>query len=132
MADTKKEKQFPIYVLRGSVAPNSINEEDRTVEVVFGTDAKLLRRSWRGKYYETLLFSSENVRMDRIASGRAPLLNNHDYWGGVNRAQIGVVTEAVIDGKKGRATVRLSKRDNVGRNLARHPRRYCMQYFCRV
>jgi hypothetical protein len=49
--------------------------------------------------------------MERLASGTAPLLDTHSAYSLAN--QIGVVDMAALVGKRGEATVRFSKRDEV-------------------
>lgn len=103
--------QFPTFGIRAAIQPNTINKSERTVEVVFGTDALVRRRTWDGVVYEQLSFDPGHVRMDRLNSG-APLLDNHNRWGSV-RNQLGSVDKAWADNGKGYAIVRFSKRDEV-------------------
>jgi hypothetical protein len=85
------------------IVPDSLNEEQRTVDVTFGTNEPILMRGWDGSYYEVLSFKKENVRMARLNSG-APFLKDHRP-----DKQRGVVVSASVDGTKGVATVRFSK-----------------------
>lgn len=78
----------------------SINEDARTVDVVFSTEAAEVER-WFG--VEILDHSPESVRMGRLQN-KAALLLNHD-----SREQVGVVETASLNGKEGIATVRFSK-----------------------
>ena len=94
--------------LRAAFVPSTVNDEDRSVEVTFGTETPYLRYGWDGPYNEILSFDAAHVRMDRLNSGAAPLLDNHDRWGGT-RSVLGVVEKAWIEGKEGRAIVRFSK-----------------------
>ena len=82
------------------LARGSVNEESRTVDLVFSTDTDKVER-WFG--VEILDHGPKSVRMDRLKNA-APLLLDHD-----TRQQIGVVETADIDGKAGKATVRFSK-----------------------
>jgi HK97 family phage prohead protease len=79
---------------------SSINEDSRTVDVVFSTDTDKVER-WFG--IEILDHSPKSVRMDRLKNA-APLLLDHN-----SREQIGVIESAEIKGKTGTATVRFSK-----------------------
>lgn len=76
----------------------SANKEKRTVELSFSSEAPVER--WYGT--EILSHDATAVNLDRMASGRANLLVNHDPndW-------VGVIETARIDGdRKGRAVVR--------------------------
>lgn len=93
---------------RAMFTPDTLNEDQRTVEVVFGSDTPVRTYTWDGPAFEVLSFKSSNVRMDRLNSG-APLLDNHSRYGSVTDNVIGVVERAWTDGSKGYASVRFSK-----------------------
>jgi hypothetical protein len=96
---------------RAMFAPETINVEERTVELVWSTGAQVRRASWsRGDYIEELSMAPGAVRMDRLNKG-APLLDAHDSFS--LRSQIGVVQRAWLDGNEGRALVKFSRRDDV-------------------
>lgn len=109
----KKNKKFPKYLLRADVSPDSIDKEKRTVEVIFGTDEVIRRRNYRGTYREQLSFDPAHVNMKRLESGRAPLLDNHDYWKGVKASVLGVVVSSRIEDGRGYAVVKFSQRADV-------------------
>lgn len=98
------------HSIRAEVAVASISEDKRTVDVVFATDHPVRRYDWNRDqvFDEVLVFTPDAVRMDRMAKG-APVLDDHDRWGGV-RSQLGVVESARIENGRGVATLRLSKR----------------------
>jgi hypothetical protein len=92
-------------------APETINVEERTVELVWSTGAQVKRASWsRGDYIEELSMAPDAVRMERLNKG-APLLDAHDSFS--LRSQIGVVQRAWLNGNEGRALVKFSRRDDV-------------------
>ena len=96
---------------RAMFAPETINVEERTVELVWSTGAQVRRASWaRGDYIEELSMAPGAVRMERLNKG-APLLDAHDSYS--LRSQIGVVQRAWLDGNEGRALVKFSRRDEV-------------------
>src|SRR5574341_778221 len=68
----------------------TVNEEQRTVELVFSTGAAVERMDWwTGKrYLEKLSLRPEHIRLDRLHAG-APLLDAHSAWSISD--QIGVV-----------------------------------------
>ena len=96
---------------RAMFAPDTVNAEERTAEVVWTTGAQVRRASWsRGDYIEELSLAPSAVRLDRLNSG-APLLDAHSSW--ELRNVIGVVERAWLNGSEGRALVRFSRRDDV-------------------
>lgn len=99
---------------RATVA--SVNEEARTVEVVWTTGAAVRRSGWLGDQWdETLSLEKGHVRTERLESGRMSLLEQHGMgrWSGNPLdAVIGVVEAGeLIAGKEGRATLRFSRRE---------------------
>lgn len=96
---------------RAMFAPETINVEERTVELVWSTGAQVKRASWSsGDYIEELSMAPDAVRMERLNKG-APLLDAHDSFS--LRSQIGVVQRAWLNGNEGRALVKFSRRDDV-------------------
>jgi hypothetical protein len=92
----------------------AVNNDARTVDLTFATPkADVLRYDWEtGKrFYERLSLDPKHVRMERLSSGTAPLLDTHSAWS--LASQIGVVQSATVNGKRGEATVRFSKRAEV-------------------
>lgn len=104
--------ELPPLSRLATITPASIDEETRTVEVTFTTGAAVKRFDWRtGELFlEKLSLKPEHVRLDRLNAG-APVLDSHSGWRLAN--QLGVVDEASIDGKRGRATLRMSQRPEV-------------------
>jgi hypothetical protein len=89
----------------------SVNDEARTVELVFSTGASVDRFDyWTGKRYtEKLSLKPESIRLGRLNAG-APLLDAHSAFSIFD--QIGVVEAGSVKlkAKEARATVRFSKR----------------------
>ncbi|WP_211160104.1 prohead protease/major capsid protein fusion protein [Aromatoleum aromaticum] len=110
-AKAETRRALPVQVREASFKPATLNEETRTVELVWSTGAKVRRYDWwEDKYYdEELSLDAAHVRLDRLNAG-APLLKDH-------RASldntIGVVERAWIEGAEGRALVRFSEREDV-------------------
>jgi HK97 family phage prohead protease len=82
------------------VARNTINEESRTVEVVFSTETAEVERYFG---IEVLDHSPQSVRMGRLQN-KAAVLFNHDF-----SDQRGVVESATLANKQGIATLRISR-----------------------
>jgi len=96
--------------VRAIVDVATFNEKDRTVEVVFATEAEVVRYGWDGKYIEVLDCNETSVRLERLNSG-APVLDNHSAYSLKN--QIGVVVRAWVSANECRALLRFSDRDDI-------------------
>lgn len=107
----KVEKNLPMLDLRAAFAPETLDKEARTIELVWTTGAKVLRRRFfDDDFYEELSLDPASVRMGRMENG-APLLNTHDS--SELEDVIGVVEKAWLTPTEGRALVRFSERDSV-------------------
>lgn len=105
---TLQTHDTPMLSLRAAVRPESVDEENRTVELTWTTGSKGRRYSWDvGSYMEELEVSPAAVRLDRLNNG-APFLGVHNQW--ELRAVLGVVEKAWVEGGEGRALVRFSQR----------------------
>jgi hypothetical protein len=106
--------ELPLQSRAASITASSVNDDARTVELIFTTGAAVRRFDWwTGKaYIEKLSMDPGHVRLDRLNAG-APLLDTHSGYS--LASQLGVVEEnsARMQGKKGLATVRFSKRADV-------------------
>ncbi len=93
-----------------TVVPGSIDEEARTVEVVWTTGARVPRGFFE-RYWEELSLDPQHVRMGRLNNG-APVLNAHDSSDASK--VIGVVEpgSASVDGKRGTAKLRFSRAED--------------------
>lgn len=101
-----KKMKIPKLDQRADFTPSTINEENRTIDVVATTTKPVMRGFWES-FWEVLDMKKESVVMSRMESG-APLLDSHDRYSGLN-GQIGVVEKAWLEGEKMMATVRFSK-----------------------
>ena len=93
--------------MRADLVPGSINEENRTVDLIWTTGARVMR-GFFDQYLEELSLDPAHVRMGRLDNG-APLLDAHN--GRSNDGVIGVVESAQLGKKAGTATVRFAKDD---------------------
>lgn len=107
------QKDGPLVRAAG-FSPGSADVEARTVDLVWSAMATgdVVRYDWATgvRYIERLSLAEGHVRLARLNNG-APFLNAHQSYD--LRAQIGVVESASVDGREGRARVRLSRRDDV-------------------
>ena len=93
------------------MAPDSINSEERTIEIVWTTGARATQWTFEGSFLEELEISEKAVNLERLNSGNAPFLAMHETY---DLASIlGVVEKAWIDEGKGegRAIIRFGKND---------------------
>lgn len=94
----------------------SINEEKRTIDVIWTTGARGKRYDWMREeyFYEELGTDSNNIRLDFLNSGRSPVLNNHNSYGSVADTNVGkVVAGSVVkDGNSWRATLTYDNDEN--------------------
>jgi hypothetical protein len=111
-------KDIPVEVLQmpmqARTAPiTTVNAETRTVDLVWTTGAGVRRYDWyNDRYYvEELSLDPKHVRMGRLQSGQAPLLNTHSRWD--LSSVFGVVRTAALEAAQGVATVEFSKREDV-------------------
>jgi hypothetical protein len=95
-------------------AVSTVNDEARTVELIFSTGAAVERYDWGSgkRYREVLSLKPEHIDLGRMNNG-APLLDAHSAWS--IHDQIGVVepNSVRLTAKEARATVRFSKREAV-------------------
>lgn len=92
----------------------SIDIDKREFDVVFATDSEVDMWNWeRGSFVEILDMKPSSVRLERLNSG-APLLDNHQTWGGTGGV-LGKVIEgsAKVDGGRATARIKLSQRPDV-------------------
>lgn len=111
-------KDVPSEVLQMPMQARSapittVNADSRTVDLVWTTGAGVRRYDWyNDRYYlEELSLDPKHVRMGRLQSGQAPLLNTHSRWD--LSSVFGVVRSAALDQAQGTATVEFSKREEV-------------------
>lgn len=103
---------MPTMVRAMELVPSTFNADTRTVDVVWTTGAKVRRYDWwNERYYdEELVVSADAVDLARL-NGGASVLNTHSQWDLSN--VIGVVEKAWLEGREGRATIRLSEREEL-------------------
>lgn len=113
MNQTVRRADIGIECRDASIADGSLDVTARTFDVVWTTGAAVRRYDYfEGReFLEELSLDPAHVRMGRLQSGAAPLLDTHNAWS--LAGQIGVVESARLVGGRGVATVRLSARDEV-------------------
>lgn len=111
----RDQVMLPALYREAAIVPGSYDVEQRTFDVVWTAGAEVPRMDWwtGQRYIEVLEVSEKAIRLDRLRSGRAPVLDSHSRWSLDN--VMGVVdgqSVKLADGE-GRAKVRLSKRDDI-------------------
>jgi hypothetical protein len=97
--------------LRAAIVPSTLDEARRSVDLTWSSGASVMRSNrWGEKFFEKLSLEPTHVRMERLSSGRAPLLAAHD--GDSLDAVIGVVEKASIENGVGVCTVRFAKAED--------------------
>ena len=97
--------------MRGLLDPQTVDEEKRTVDVVFATDTPV--RTYVGSLgyiYEVLSMDPSHIRQERLNAG-APILDDHNRWVGT-RGVMGVVDGFTLTKKEARATLRFAKAED--------------------
>ncbi|WP_281826178.1 prohead protease/major capsid protein fusion protein [Jannaschia rubra] len=106
--------ELPAFRRSAELAPNSIDPETRSVEVIWSTGARVRRAALFGEPHdEELSMAPEHVRLERLNAG-APFLKVHEAHD--LDAVIGSVVpgSARIENGQGIARIRLSEREAVG------------------
>jgi hypothetical protein len=106
--------QMSMLSFRAELSPRSINDEDRTVDLIWTTGAPVQRMDfWTGeRYIEVLSLDPAHVRLDRLNEG-APLLDSHSAYSVADQLGAVVPGSVVLHKKAATARVKFSKRDAV-------------------
>ena len=107
--------ELPLIGREATVVADTIDTEERTIEVVWTTGATVQRYRWEGwdivEYDEELEVSDKAIRLERLNNG-APFLDSHRSWG-LNTVLGSVVEGSVrIANGKGTAKIRLTSADD--------------------
>jgi hypothetical protein len=110
----RETRDMPVQVREAQLVPGTFSDSDNTVEVVWTTGSRVRRYDWWNEtpYEEELAVSEEAVDMSRFDAGAVQVLDNHRAYGGVS-AIMGIATRGWITNGEGRATIRLSQRDEL-------------------
>jgi phage major head subunit gpT-like protein/phage head maturation protease len=95
-----------LNIRSAALEPSTFDAENRTVSVVFASNAPVRRMDLDGAYEERLEMTQTAVDLTELIGG--PVLNSHNR-SDVN-AVLGVVESAQVDGERGTATIRFSER----------------------
>lgn len=103
---------LPALAFRAAIS--SVNDEKRTVDVIFSTGAPVLRYDYNQgrRYREVLSMDSKHVRLERLNTG-ASVLDSHSAWSIGDVLGITEAGTARIEKGRGLVTLRFSERDAV-------------------
>jgi hypothetical protein len=106
--------QMPALSIRASLTPKTVNDQDRTVELIFTTGAAVQRYDWMTgtTYLETLSLDPDHVRLERLNEG-GPLLDSHNSYSVTDQLGAIVPGSVTLTKKDGRGLVQFSKREQV-------------------
>lgn len=106
-----KDMRLPKMESRADFLPDTLNEESRSIDVIFTTGAAVRRDSYfDGPFIEELEVSEKAIRLDRFNNG-ANVLDSHNRY--ELSSVLGVVERARIENGVGIATIRFSGREEV-------------------
>ncbi len=110
----REVRDLPTQLREATLVPSTYNADDNTVEVVWTAGARRRAYDWYNDrpYEEELAVTPEAVDMTRFDAGVVQVLDGHRVYGGVANI-LGIAQRAWITGGEGRATLRLSQRDEV-------------------
>ena len=98
------------FAVAVAFAPSSADDDNRMIDAVWYTGAKVPRFDWRSGEEYDLILSMKGCRLDRLNNG-GPVLDSHVACG--VESQMGVIRRAWAAGATGKATIQFSKRDSV-------------------
>jgi len=107
----RSPERTDFHVRRAPVRATSFDPETGSFTAVIATATPVQRRDPGGDYFEVLAIAPRSIRLNRLRSGAAPVLDSHRS--GSARDQIGVVNDARIENGELVAEARLSPRDDV-------------------
>lgn len=101
-----------LHVRKAPARATSFDPENGSFTAVIATGTPVQRRdSTYGDYFEVLSMAPKSIRLERLRSGAAPLLDSHRS--GSAKDKIGIVTDARIENGELVADAKLSPRDDV-------------------
>jgi len=115
---------LPLIGREATVRADTINETERTIDIIWTTGAVVQRVRWEGwddrvEYDEELLVDGNSIRLDRLNDG-APFLDSHQTWGGVANVLGSVVPGSVrVENGQGTAKIRLTSAEDAAPAIQR-------------
>lgn len=106
---------LPAFHREAQIVAGSLDEKSRTFDIMWSAGAEVPRYDWMSgtRYIEVLEVDAKAMRLGRLESGRAAVLDAHNRWS--LKDQIGVVEKGSVKVSNGTATarVRMSGREDL-------------------
>jgi HK97 family phage prohead protease len=111
-------QNLPLQFRDATIKPNTVDEN--LFDIIWTTGATVRRSSWmNGDYDEELMVDKASIRLERINSGNAPVLNTHDQFTLDDVIGVVVAGSVRIDKGIGTAQVKLSGTPGCAETLAK-------------
>ncbi|WP_428673695.1 hypothetical protein [Reyranella sp.] len=112
--------RFPAFHREAAIVAGSLDEKQRTFGILWTAGAEVQRFDWYTgqRYIEVLEVSEAAIRLGRLESGRAPVLDSHQRWQLGNVMGVIEKGSAKVEGGTARATVRMSNREELSGLIA--------------
>lgn len=109
----KKTAMLPALIRSAEFEPATIDAEKRSVDLVWSVGARVYRPAsfFDEPFFEELSMEPSAIRMERMNSGAAPLLKNHDQSS--LDSVMGAITKSWLKDGQGMSSVRFSSRADV-------------------
>jgi hypothetical protein len=113
--DASDRVMLPMMRREAPIVEGSFNPEKRTFDILWTAGAEVPRMDWwtGTRYVEVLEVSDKAIRLDRLKSGRAPVLNSHSTYGLDNVMGVVEADGVRIEKGQGFARARLSQRKDI-------------------
>lgn len=110
---------LPQFYREAAVVEASFDADKRTFDIVWTAGAEVPRMDWwtGQRYIEVLEVSDKAIRLDRLKSGRAPVLDTHMRWS--LKDVVGVVegNSIRLENGVGHARIRMSESEDAKETL---------------
>lgn len=115
MTTKPAQVMLPAMYREAAIVAGSLNAETREFDILWTAGAEVPRADWYSgqRYIEVLEVSDTAIRLDRLKSGRAPILNSHARYSLENVMGVVIGDSVKIENGRGLARVRLSARDDI-------------------
>lgn len=106
---------FPAMYREAQIVAGSLDEKERTFDLLWTAGAEVQRMDWYTgqRYVEVLEVSDTAMRLDRLQSGRAPILNTHSRWSLDDVLGVVEANSVRVEGGKSYLKARMSAREDV-------------------
>ena len=112
---TGERRLLPAFHREAAIDRASINAKERTFSIAWSAGAEVPRYDWMAgvRYIEVLQVDAKSIRLGRLESGRAPVLDSHSRYSLDNVLGVVEPNSVSIANGTAKATVRMSGREDV-------------------